>query len=317
VTPSEQKLYSALHRRTAGVTPELAAAMLRAFQRLREQMTEAALVRALALGFAERIVEQIVAQAILDVALTPLRLRLRESLRLAVPHYAKTLPPKVGIISGGFDILSPNVIDAVRELETRAMQSLSTDIRETVRAYVENGLRDGVSHRQIAKGLRDVIGLAPNQLQEVENYRRKLERAHETQDALDNKLRDRRYDKSITNARKTGTPLTKEQIDVRVNAYRKRRIAQNAEINARQMAVDAQKLANRLAWQTAADQGLVDRADLWKQRIGVDDDRERPEHRAINDQVRRFDEPYSNGEVVSGDSSWGCRCIDKYFVRAA
>ena len=116
---------------------------------------------------------------------------------------------------------------------------------------------------------------------------------------------------------RSGAMIPPEKIDKMVEAYRKRRIAQNAATNAGTAAKDAQRLANRLAWENAATIGAVDRARLYKQRIGVADDRERPEHVAINDQVRHFDEPYSNGEMVSGDQSYNCRCVDRFFVKAA
>jgi hypothetical protein len=318
VSPSERKLYNALQRRSAEMSPELAAAILRAFARIRESMTEAALIRALALGFADRIVEQILTQAILDVAFQPVRQRLRETLRVSVPYYARTMPPTITReVSIAFDVLSPHVLDGIRTLESRVITSLQTEVRETVRAAVSDGLANAKSYRAAAKNIRAAVGLAPNQLQEVDNYRVKLQHAHEKLDALDNKLRDKRFDSVIRKARASGEPIPTERIDKMVDAYRKRRIAQHASTVAGTAAKDAQRLANRLAWENAVDMGAVDRNDLWKRRMVVLDGRERPEHHVLSRQERPFDAPYSNGEMVSGDQSWGCRCTDTYFVRTA
>jgi hypothetical protein len=317
VTPQEQKLFARLHRRAASVSPELAAAILLAWARLRESMPEAALARAIALG-AERVFELVLTQAVLDVALAPIRQRLRESIVKAVPYYASTLPPKVvGEVTLGFDILSPHVVDAIRGLETRVMTQFATDLRETVREAVTRGLTDGLSHRTVAKGLRQAIGLAPSQARDVEAYRVKLENAHKRSDAFDNKLRDRRFDAALKKARATGEPLPKERIEKMVDAYRRRRINQNAAINARQAAVDAQKLANRLAWDDAIAQGAVDAGSLQKTWRGVMDDRERESHRAHEGETVPFDQPYSGGYMVAGSPDWGCRCVDVYSVRAA
>jgi hypothetical protein len=298
------------------MTPELAAAFLRAFARIREEMSEAALARAIALGFADRIVEQMLTQTILDVAFAPVRQQLRETLRIAVPYYARTMPPKVvREVSIAFDVLSPHVQQGIRSLESRVITTLQTEVRETVRAAVSEGLVSGRSHRVAAKSIRASVGLAPNQLNEVANFREKLQRAHETTDWLDNKLRDKRFDAALRKARASGEPLTAERVDRMTDAYRKRRIAQHASTVSGTAAKDAQRLANRLSWENLVEQGGVDRANLWKRRLVVLDGRERPEHHDMSRQERQFDAPYSNGEVISGENSWNCRCVDSFFVR--
>jgi hypothetical protein len=311
VTPAERRLYQRVQRRAAEVSPTLAQAILRAFQRVREEIPAGRVVDP------DRLFELVLTQAVLDVAFQAVRERIRRTIAVAVPVYTKTLPPSIaGEIGVAFDVLSPHVVQAIRALESRVITTLQTELRETVRDAVRVGLETAKSSRVAGKALRDVIGLAPNQMREVENYRVKLERAHERLDALENKLRDKRYDPTIQKARASGTPIPPEKIDRMVAAYRKRRIAQNAAINASTAAKDAQRLANRLAWENAAQQGIVDRQHLWKRRLVVLDGRERPEHHAMSRQEQPFDVPYTNGEMVSGDLSYGCRCTDQYFVRA-
>jgi hypothetical protein len=299
------------------MTPELAAAFLRAFARIREEMSEAALARAIALGFADRIVEQMLTQTILDVAFAPVRQQLRETLRIAVPYYARTMPPRVvREVSIAFDVLSPHVQQGIRALESRVITTLQGEVRETVRTAVAKGLMDGSAHRVAAKQIRASVGLAPNQIREVELFRAKLERAHETTDWLDNKLRDKRFDAALRKARASGQPVSTERVDAMTDAYRKRRIAQHASTVSGTAAKDAQRLANRLSWENLVEQGGVDRANLWKRRLVVLDGRERPEHHAMSREEQPFDAPYTNGEVISGSLSWNCRCTDSYFVKS-
>jgi hypothetical protein len=315
VSPSERRLWHAVQRRAAEVSPLLAAAILRAFARLRDEMDERALARAIALGFAAQLVDELFRQAVIETAMAPVRQALREGVTKGVRYYTKTLPPKIaGELSGGFDILSPHVVPAIRTLESRVLTTLSEEVRETVRAAVTVGLEQAKTPASVAKGLREVIGLAPNQVREVENFRLKLEHAHERSDAFDNVLRDRRFDATLTKARKSGVPLSKERIDTMVNAYRKRRIAQHAETVARTAALDAQKLANRLAWETAIEQGSVDRGSLMRTWRGVMDDRERPTHVAMEGDTVPFDVPHRNGQMVPGESEYRCRCIDVFRV---
>lgn len=51
-----------------------------------------------------------------------------------------------------------------------------------------------------------------------------------------------------------------------------------------------------------------------KTRRSAGDSRVRPEHRAIDGETVPINEPYSNGEMVSGDQSVQCRCVDIYQI---
>lgn len=51
-----------------------------------------------------------------------------------------------------------------------------------------------------------------------------------------------------------------------------------------------------------------------KTRRSAGDSRVRPEHRVIDGETVPLNEPYSNGEMVSGDQSVQCRCVDLYTV---
>jgi hypothetical protein len=212
------------------------------------------------------------------------------------------------VLAISFDYLNPRVIDAVRALESKVMTTLQGDIRETVRAYVENGIRKGLGPRAIATPLRSVIGLAPNQETAVRNFERALRGEPGAANPLGYKLRDRRFDGTV---KKGG--LTDAQVTTQVAAYRKKMVAFNATTNARTATLDAMKLGQHLAWQDAIDRGIVDRYRLKKKWIGVMDSRERPEHVEMEGETVPFLDEYSNGEVIPGESTYNCRCIARYF----
>jgi len=315
VTDAARTFWLRAQRRAAALEPELSRALLRAFQIIRDAVPQTELARIIDSGHFETLLQAAFADAVLDRAFLPVRDRLRSITADAVRYFARDLP-RGGRVDGGiavsFDVLNPRVIDAIRALDTKVIQTLKDDVRETVRAYVENAVRDGVGPRTVARDLRDVIGLAPNQARAVDNYRTLLETGDSA--ALRRQLRDKRYDRTTARAfGADGEGLPADTIDAMVAAYRKKMLAFNAETNARTATLDALKAGQRLSWQDAIDAGIVDGARLVKRWIGVKDDRERPEHLAMEGETVPFDQPFSNGEMIPGDSTYNCRCIPAYY----
>jgi uncharacterized protein with gpF-like domain len=187
-----------------------------------------------------------------------------------------------------FSPISPAVIDAIRQLDSRVMRTLSEQLRDTVRAWVEQGLREGKGPREIARQLRQVIGLAPHQVEWVEKYKIDLQ------------------------AQGMPGPRAEKALDT----YRRRLIAQNAETNARTAALDAQKLGQHLSWQQRVEAGEVDGAKLTKRWSGTLDDRERDSHLIMEGETVPWDQPYSNGQMQPGDGEFNCRCVSAYTTAA-
>lgn len=313
MTPAARALWERAQKRAQGMQPEIAAAVLRAFAILRDSLTEAQLTRLIESGDIDRLFREALSNDVMDRAVLPLRQRIRQGLEKNVLYFARDLPKagKVdGVLTVAFDWLNPRVVDAVRGLETKVVTTLQADVRETVRAYVENGLRDGVNPRTVARSLRSVIGLAPNQETAVRNFEAALRSG--TRKALTYQLRDRRFDGTV----KKGA-LSEAQITTQVAAYRKRMVAFNANTNARTAALDAMKLGQRLSWQDAIDKGIVEADRLMKEWITVLDGRERPEHNAQNGDTVPFNEPFSNGEITPGESTYNCRCVARVFQARA
>lgn len=325
MTPSERKLWELIQRRASRMDPTLASAMLRSFQAIRRLYSDAELARIIAVDGGAGLVSQLYTDAVLNRAFQPVRDTLRAGLHDGVkafaPQVMAIVPPATRrTVTIAFDYLNPRVIDAVRSLETRVMTTLSASVRDTVRAYVENGLRDGVGPTEIARDLRAIIGLAPNQARAVESFRAALEggpRSAVFSAAFDRALRDKRFDTQLAKAMLNGEKLTAAQVDRMTDRYRARMLAFNAETNARTAALDAQKLAQRLSWEDAIDKGVLERDRLMKTWVGTMDDRERPEHVAMEGQTVGFDEAFSNGQVIPGDGEFNCRCVPRYFVARA
>ena len=250
ITPAALRFWQRIHRKAATLTPAMAKAYYAGIDALAERLTE----RQLEKYYSTFAVEQYIAEALsdknLNAAFSKYRAQVQLTTRDAVKWYGKDIPGVAAFTRGGgggiaFDHLYPKVIDAVRALDTRVMTRLKGSVRETVRAIIENGLRDGAGPRQTSIAIRDFIGLGKSQWQEVQNYRDALE-AGKAGKALGYAARDRRFDASV----KSGA-LDAAKIDKMVEAYTKRRIAINAATTARTATLDSFKAGQRLSWESA------------------------------------------------------------------
>lgn len=308
MTPFERLFWQRLQRRVATMEPAIARAIVRAFESLRSSLSDEQFARLLINGALSP--DDILRSEAMDRAFAQVRRAILTQTVDGVQYHAKDIPgvgakgaEQLGI---AFGTLNPRVITAVQTIDTKVIQSLQDDIRATLRQVVQRGLETGVNPRVMARDLRASIGLGPTQEQQVANFRRALEQ-RDAAKALGYMKRDKRFDRRI--ARGDYGP---DEIEKWTDVYRKRRIALNAETLARTAALDAQKQAQRLAWESAIDRGIVDRGSLVKRWVGTLDDRERPEHVALEGETVGFDELWSNDQMVPGDDEFNCRCVARY-----
>lgn len=286
----------------------MAQAVLKSWQRLLEAYSEREIVRLIESGAVQAVVDLILQPS--PVALSPVRDQIRRTVTEGVKFATRTLPTQTASqLTISFDILNPDVIRAVRTLETKVMQGMTDSVRETVRQGIEAGLAKGEGSKSIARNLRDVLSLAPQQEQAVRNYEAMLRSGDNG--VLSRSLRDKRFDGTLKKLLSKG--LSEEQIQKMTAAYRKKMVAHNAETISRTAVADAMKLGQILSIQHAIDMGVYDPSRLKRQWIGVNDDREREEHVAMNDQIVPWNEPYSTGQTFAGQGDWNCRCIDRFF----
>lgn len=305
MTPAQRRALDRLTRQARTLSPELVAAILAAFKLVRERMPVAEVERLIRAG---RIAEAVNAAApveLLERALNPATRVLTEGVVRSARGTIPMLPAKAREISAMFGTLNPNVLRAIQTLDTETLRTLIPEMRETLRAAVEVGIREGVSPRTVARGLRETIGLAPNQQEAVANFRRALE-SGDFAKARGYQLRDRRFDGVL----KRGDALTSEQVNRMTARYQERFIARNAETHARTAALDAQKVGQQLAWEEAKASGALGDAEVEVVWVTNLDGRERPEHNAMNGATRALDGAYSNGQRYPGEGEWGCRCSE-------
>lgn len=306
MSPAERALYQKLRARAAQMQGDLAQRLLAAYDVIRQSLTEAELARAISQGHVDQLITELLSDEATDPAFLSLRRKVDQAVLEATRQASQDLPPRFRVSE--FNMLSQEVRDAALQLDSRVIQGIRDDLRQTVKQHVLAGLEAGENPRTIARGLRDVLPLAPNQEQAVRNFRSLVESGDPA--ALTRALRDRRFDGTL----RKGTP-TPAQIERMTEAYRKGMVAFNAETHARTAALDAHKLGQKLGWVDAIERGVVDRAQLQRTWVTVGDSRVRPEHVRMNGQTVGFDSPFSNGDMTPGENEYNCRCIVRVTLR--
>jgi hypothetical protein len=269
--------------------PALSAAVLRAFDTIRKNLSDTDLEEIIRSNALDRLAADVAVggsfAVLVDRALLVLSVRIRQAVASAFDSAILDLPDAGqvnGVVGVAFNYLSPHVVEGVRELDTKVVQSLADDTREAVKAFIENGIRNGDSAATIAREIRQIVGLSPTQIGNVAKYEAKLVEAGDMTDAA---------------------------IEKAVAAYTRRAVALNAETISRTASLDAMKLGQDLAWRDAIDQGIVEQGSLTKTWKGVMDDRERDEHVMMEGETVPYDALYSNGNYIPGDDTYNCRCI--------
>lgn len=107
------------------------------------------------------------------------------------------------------------------------VREISDEVRATLNATNAAGFAAGLPPADVARNLRESVGLTVSQAKAVQNYRRLLETG--STDALTRALRDARFDIEPEDL----TKLTPAQVDARVDAYRRRYLAYRATTIAR------------------------------------------------------------------------------------
>lgn len=307
-------LLARLQRLAATYKPAMAGKILRAYEIMRTSMTDGEIAALLKSGAsAERVAAALTHEPWFGQALTGVGTGAQDITLRSARQYAAELPRDAReAVKLGIDLSNPRIAAAMVTMKSRATDQLTKDAAATMRQVVKTGMEAGKGSKAIARTLRDSIGLAPNQEQACRNFEKMLRDGDRA--ALTRALRDKRYDGTLNRLMgKDGKGLTEKQITTMADAYRRKMVAFNANTQARTLANDAQRAGQRLAWEDAIGKGVVDRANLWKQRVSLRDGKVRDEHIAWDGEVRRFDEPYSSGEMVVGELEWGCRCMDVYF----
>jgi SPP1 gp7 family putative phage head morphogenesis protein len=184
-----------------------------------------------------------------------------------------------------FDMASQKVVDFINNNALNLTEDFTMAEMATLRNTLSDAIASGWSNVKTANAMRNNIGLTPKQLDNVINYRKRLEKAGDLKPSEINKLVSQRINKSTITRAKT--------------------IARTETARAYNGSRDQ-------AAQQAIDSGLV--SGGWKIWRTAGDDRVRPEHEAMEGERVRVGETFSNGSEYPDDINE--RCIVEYVLEA-
>jgi hypothetical protein len=164
-----------------------------------------------------------------------------------------------------FSIRNPQAENWLRQYSSTMISGIVEDQRTMIRDYLRAGLEAGVNPRTTAldlvgrigaSGLREggVIGLTASQELWLRNYILELE--NDLPASLTRALRDRRFDRAVLKAIRTGEPLPADLKVKMATAYKNRALRYRAETIARSETLRALHQAQEDALDQAVQAGL-------------------------------------------------------------
>lgn len=232
--------------------------------------------------------------------------------------------PGLGALEVRFNVLNPKTAQFLDRYAFNLIQRLTTETREAVKQTITEGVTAGINPRDVARDVRDHIGLLPSQERAVQNFRRLLN--ERDAEALTRALRDRRFDATVRRAIRTGRPIANDKVERMVERYRARYLAYRAETIARTEAARANAVGNHAFWQQQIDEVLVTEDRILRKWVYTADGRARHAHVTIPTRNPRgvgFAQPFDTelGPLLfPGDpngaaaNTINCRCTVIYRV---
>ena len=224
-----------------------------------------------------------------------------------------------------FDVTNHRAVTIMRENRLEFVREFLAEQRIATRNALVEGITRGVGPREQARLFRDSIGLTSRQEQAVANYQQFLEDLNPK--ALQRKLRDGRFDRTVIRAMKEEKALKPEQVNKMVTRYRERYIKYRSEVIARTESLRSVHQGNEELYQQAFDSGKLSPEDIEQQWHVTRDGRQRDPHGAMHGQTRRYGEPFTSGAGNSlrypGDPQAPpeeviqCRCAKGTVIRRA
>ena len=251
----------------------------------------------------------------LDAAITAAFVNGGQMIRQAAPKYA---------VSFGFDGRAFRAEQWARQNAAGLVVNISNEQADALRVMTQERIAQGVNGRKLAREIRTVVGLAPNQIQTVNNVRADLENL--SSDYFTRSLRDKRFDGIVRRAINDGTPLSQVDIDRITARYAERALDYRANTIARTESLNALRAGRDEGIRQAIEQGAIAPGATQKVWDSTGDSRVRPDHAQMNGQSVGLNEafvaPGGSRLMYPGDSSLGagadqiinCRCVVDYRV---
>jgi hypothetical protein len=196
-----------------------------------------------------------------------------------------------------FDANDPPAVQWAQANALDKIAGITEDQRRAIRAIEVAAARAGTNPLQVARKIRDVIGLTDAQIAMVDSYRASLE-SGAYQAALDRQLSSAVSDRTIARAVARDLELTAAQIDKAVERYRDNAIAMRAETIARTEGLRVAHQGSQETIRQAVARGDVEAEQIvrtWNHHPGAVGPYDRDFHISMQGDTRAWDEPFVSG----------------------
>lgn len=221
-----------------------------------------------------------------------------------------------------FDLTNTRALDAVRTTQARLVREITEMQRSVLQDVLEEGIRLNLHPNEIARQLRQSLGLTQSQERAVRNYENLLRQGDPA--ALDRKLRDARFDPTVRRALSSDKPIPATDVDRMVERYRSRMLDFRAQTIARTEGNRAASMGVQAGFEQAAQRGDLpgEVQRTWQTRH---DGRAREWHIEMHGQQRGLNEPFISGlgnplmvprdPSAPAEDSIRCRCRLSYRLK--
>lgn len=332
--PNQRRLFQEL---AAKFGPEVAKAFIEAIN----DLTSAVEFQKLTVAIERRDLPAAMEALHLDrAAFAGLEAKINEAYVAGGTGAAASMPKSVSV-GFRFDPGNQRAAEWIRRNAGNLITGLIESEIAQARAHLSAGMASGASPRKVGldlvgrisrvTGQREggLIGLAGPQRTALEAARAELASSDPAglRSYLTRGRRDRRFDRAVMQAIKTGQAIPADTAATMANRYSARLLQLRGEVIARTEGLPAIRAAKREAYQQLVDAGRVDAQLIVRTWITTRDGRERETHGAMSGQkVRGLDAPFRSpgGAMLRypGDSSLGapaseivsCRCDETIAV---
>jgi hypothetical protein len=242
-----------------------------------------------------------------------------------------------------FNRLNPKLVDWLQTYSLELIREVNDKTVEGVRSALTAGMKAGQNPRTQATQIKQIVGLTNRQSAAVANFRKELEGFHERGGAAgyklgskidrvnghqvhnygpggkpkdgirERRLRDFRYDKTLSAAMASGKPLTPAQIDKMVEAYARKYRKYRGDTIARTESMRTLNIGVQDAWRQAIESGKVPEIAVRRFWKVASDERTCPVCKPIPDLNPKgvaFAQPFATpkGAMLLGPVHPDCRC---------
>jgi len=272
--------------------PRVARALREAINEITDQVSMAAIGRAIEAGDLERAINLVgadrLAERMRGQGLEPGATSFTDEIRAAFDAggtAAQRQLPREAALQASLDLTNPEAVVFLRENVPRLIREISEETREAVRQAVLRGFEEGRPIRLAAREIRDSVGLTIKQSQAVANFRRQLETGQLGNGKAPWQRRlsasEQAQARSMFRQAAEGSPVDSSRINEITERYRQSLINRRAQNIARTETHRAFIEGQQEQWRQAVEEGLLDPEVTRRIWIVMPDDRLRRDHRAV------------------------------------